>query len=164
MVNAAPRSSKLARLKRYIPQFFGTLRLEGRMDDVGQFQPDAEADIPEVSSEAPQNGGRELIIQSVVLQNLSYAFTKPNIMDAKLGTVLYEPGATEEKKAKMEKQARETTIGSTGLRLTGCQVSYLGLNIDIKLIPRRGTPPLRRLCSPPNRLEKGSKSTRCLLE
>jgi 1D-myo-inositol-tetrakisphosphate 5-kinase/inositol-polyphosphate multikinase len=44
-------------------------------------------------------------------------------MDAKLGTVLYEPGATEEKKAKMEKQARETTIGSTGLRLTGCQVS-----------------------------------------
>jgi len=50
MVNAAPRSSKLARLKRYIPQFFGTLRLEGRMDDVGQFQPDAEADIPELSS------------------------------------------------------------------------------------------------------------------
>jgi 1D-myo-inositol-tetrakisphosphate 5-kinase/inositol-polyphosphate multikinase len=65
-----------------------------------------------------------LISQSVVLQNLSYAFTKPNIMDAKLGTVLYEPGATEEKKAKMEKQARETTIGSTGLRLTGCQVSF----------------------------------------
>jgi len=44
-------------------------------------------------------------------------------MDAKLGTVLHEPGATEEKKAKMEKQAKETTIGSTGLRLTGCQVS-----------------------------------------
>ena len=62
--------------------------------------------------------------QSVVLQNLSYAFTKPNIMDAKLGTVLHEPGATKEKKAKMEKQAKETTIGSTGLRLTGCQVSY----------------------------------------
>lgn len=48
MVNAAPRSSKLARLKRYIPQFFGTLRLEGRMDDVGQFQADVEAEIPEV--------------------------------------------------------------------------------------------------------------------
>jgi 1D-myo-inositol-tetrakisphosphate 5-kinase/inositol-polyphosphate multikinase len=46
-------------------------------------------------------------------------------MDAKLGTVLYELGATEEKKAKMEKQARETTIGRTGLRLTGCQVSSL---------------------------------------
>lgn len=101
--------------------------------------------------------------QSVVLQNLSYAFTKPNIMDAKLGTVLYEPGATEEKKAKMKKQARETTIGSTGLRLTGCQVSYLVREIDIKLIPRRGTPPRRRLCLPPNHSVRGSKSTKCLL-
>jgi hypothetical protein len=50
MVNAAPRTSRLARLKRYIPQFFGTLRLEGRMDDVGQFQADVEAEIPEVRS------------------------------------------------------------------------------------------------------------------
>ena len=128
MVNAAPRSSKLARLKRYIPQFFGTLRLEGRMDDVGQFQADIETEIPEVcflplSVPFPQLPEPSLIRQSVVLQNLSYAFTKPNIMDAKLGTVLHEPGATEEKKAKMEKQAKETTIGSTGLRLTGCQVS-----------------------------------------
>ena len=103
------------------------------------------------------------MIQSVVLQNLSYAFTKPNIMDAKLGTVLYEPGATEEKKAKMEKQARETTIGSTGLRLTGCQVSYLVRGIDIKLIPRHGTLRLKRLCLPPNHSERGSKSMRCLL-
>jgi len=101
--------------------------------------------------------------QSVVLQNLSYAFTKPNIMDAKLGTVLYEPGATEEKKAKMEKQARETTIGSTGLRLTGCQVSLLTHEVDIKLISRHGTLRLRRLCLPPNRSARASKSTRCLL-
>jgi 1D-myo-inositol-tetrakisphosphate 5-kinase/inositol-polyphosphate multikinase len=126
MVNAAPRTSRLARLKRYIPQFFGTLRLEGRMDNVGQFQADVEAEIPEVRLLpllASHVQDQSLMRQSVVLQNLSYAFTKPNIMDAKLGTVLYEPGATEEKKAKMEKQAKETTIGSTGLRLTGCQVS-----------------------------------------
>jgi 1D-myo-inositol-tetrakisphosphate 5-kinase/inositol-polyphosphate multikinase len=44
-------------------------------------------------------------------------------MDAKLGTVLYEPDAKPEKKKRMKKQAKETTIGSTGLRLTGCQVS-----------------------------------------
>jgi len=127
MVNAAPRTSRLARLKRYIPQFFGTLRLEGRMDDVGQFQADVEAEIPEVCPLPLLTShvqDQSLTRQSVVLQNLSHAFTKPNIMDAKLGTVLYEPGATEEKKAKMEKQARETTIGSTGLRLTGCQVSF----------------------------------------
>lgn len=44
-------------------------------------------------------------------------------MDAKLGTVLYEPSANAEKRAKMEHQARITTTAETGLRLTGCQVS-----------------------------------------
>lgn len=95
------------------------------MDDVGQFQADVEAEIPEVSPLPAlllPRRRKQLTSKSVVLQNLSYAFTRPNIMDAKLGTVLYEPGATEEKRAKMEKQAQETTIRSTGLRLTGCQV------------------------------------------
>lgn len=44
-------------------------------------------------------------------------------MDAKLGTVLYEPSANAEKKAKMERDAQNTTTATTGLRLTGCQVS-----------------------------------------
>jgi hypothetical protein len=83
-------------------------------------------------------------------------------MDAKLGTVLYEPGATEEKKAKMEKQARETTIGSTGLRLTGCQVSYLVYDFSA-LIPRHGTLVHRRSCSHPNLMERESRLKRCLV-
>lgn len=49
MVNAAPRTSKLARLKRFIPQFYGTLRLEGQMDDAGQLDKGVGADVPEVS-------------------------------------------------------------------------------------------------------------------
>ena len=48
MVNAAPRTSKLAKLKRFIPQFYGTLRLEGQMDDSGSLQTGVAADIPEV--------------------------------------------------------------------------------------------------------------------
>ena len=39
--------------------------------------------------------------KSVVLENLAHAFTHPNILDAKLGTILYSPEASEEKKARM---------------------------------------------------------------
>ncbi|TYJ52526.1 hypothetical protein B9479_006886, partial [Cryptococcus floricola] len=42
-------------------------------------------------------------------------------MDAKLGTVLFGPDASEEKRKRMDKQAHETTTHETGLRLTGCQ-------------------------------------------
>ena len=60
--------------------------------------------------------------QSLVLENLADAFAKPCILDIKLGTVLYDDEAAPEKKARMEKTARETTSFETGVRLTGFQV------------------------------------------
>lgn len=57
--------------------------------------------------------------QSIVLENLTYLFTHPSVLDAKLGTKLHAPDATAEKKARMEKKAAETTTGRAGLRLTG---------------------------------------------
>ena len=57
-----------------------------------------------------------------MLENLSKGFVKPNILDVKLGTVLYDDGASPEKRARMEKTARETTSLETGVRLTGFQV------------------------------------------
>lgn len=59
----------------------------------------------------------------MVLANLAYAYTRPNIMDVKLGTVLYAPYATDEKRQRMDRQAKETTTFETGIRLTGCQVT-----------------------------------------
>jgi hypothetical protein len=64
-------------------------------------------------------------IQSLVLENLSHPFLKPNILDIKLGTVLYDEEATEEKKERMKTSARNTTSGETGIRLTGFQVGLL---------------------------------------
>ncbi|KAG8945042.1 hypothetical protein FRC03_001828 [Tulasnella sp. 419] len=57
-----------------------------------------------------------------VLENLSHKFKKPNILDIKLGTVLYDESANEEKRARMIKTAAETTSLETGVRLTGFQV------------------------------------------
>lgn len=64
----------------------------------------------------------KLSTHSIVLENLSHTFSKPNILDIKLGTVLYDESASEEKRARMLKTARETTSLETGIRLTGFQV------------------------------------------
>ncbi|KAJ8508187.1 hypothetical protein ONZ45_g9532 [Pleurotus djamor] len=47
---------------------------------------------------------------------------KPNIIDVKLGTVLYDESASPDKVERMIKAARETTTLETGVRLTGFQV------------------------------------------
>ncbi|KAI9069468.1 SAICAR synthase-like protein [Trametes sanguinea] len=95
----------LAQLRPYVPRFYGTLRLEGKVDE---------------SAPGPEQGGQLKV--SLVLENISHAFAKPNILDVKLGTVLYDDDASEEKRARMEKTARETTSLETGVRLTGFQV------------------------------------------
>ncbi|OCB86569.1 SAICAR synthase-like protein [Sanghuangporus baumii] len=95
---------RLEGLRRWIPRFYGTLRLEGKVAD-----------------DAAAAGALEAGI-SVVLENVSSSFTKPNIMDLKLGTVLYEESAPPEKRERMLATARETTSLETGLRLTGFQV------------------------------------------
>lgn len=74
-------------------------------------------------SSAHKPRAHSAITQSIVLENLAHLFARPNILDIKLGTVLYDDDASPEKKARMEKTARETTSLTTGVRLTGFQVS-----------------------------------------
>jgi inositol-polyphosphate multikinase len=61
---------------------------------------------------------------------VAHGFRKPYILDIKLGTVLYDEDAPLDKKERMEKVARNTTSGETGIRLTGFQVraGLLGRN------------------------------------
>ncbi|KAK8870115.1 hypothetical protein IAR55_000685 [Kwoniella newhampshirensis] len=105
MLGSVSSHSPLGALRRFTPKFLGTLRLEGQMVAGGGVDTTGKEDVPE----------------SVVIENLSYSFTHPNILDVKLGTVLHGPDASEEKKARMDKQARDTTTYETGVRLTGCQ-------------------------------------------
>ncbi|WWD15591.1 hypothetical protein CI109_100013 [Kwoniella shandongensis] len=105
MLGSVSRQSPLGALRKFTPKFLGTLRLEGQLVEGGGVDTKGKEDVPE----------------SVVIENLSYSFTHPNILDVKLGTVLYGPDASEEKRARMDKQGRETTTHETGVRLTGCQ-------------------------------------------
>ena len=59
-----------------------------------------------------------------MLENLTHNFRKPNVLDIKLGQILYdEQSASPEKIEKMKKAAEKTTSGELGLRLTGFQVT-----------------------------------------
>lgn len=57
-----------------------------------------------------------------MLENVSHPFVRANVLDVKLGTILYETGAPEDKRKRMEEVARNTTSLGTGVRLTGFQV------------------------------------------
>ncbi|SHO77662.1 Similar to S.cerevisiae protein ARG82 (Inositol polyphosphate multikinase (IPMK)) [Malassezia sympodialis ATCC 42132] len=59
---------------------------------------------------------------TLYLENLTAPFVRANVCDIKLGTVLYDetaPQVTPEKRAKMERKARETTSAEHGVRVTG---------------------------------------------
>ncbi|OCH86203.1 SAICAR synthase-like protein [Obba rivulosa] len=93
---AVASDDALEPLRPFVPQFYGTLKLEGQVDTAGD--------------------------RFIVLEDLTYRFDRPNVLDIKLGTVLHDLDAPPEKRARMEQVARATTSRETGVRLTGFQV------------------------------------------
>jgi 1D-myo-inositol-tetrakisphosphate 5-kinase/inositol-polyphosphate multikinase len=65
---------------------------------------------------------------------LTTPYTRPNIIDIKLGTVLFDAedkSITEEKRVKMEAKARVRASGVVGAAITGFQVRFMGPLIGI---------------------------------
>ncbi|KAL7421043.1 hypothetical protein Q5752_003927 [Cryptotrichosporon argae] len=122
LVQNAPLSSPLAKLQTFLAEFYGTLQLEGRLDGAGQLW-------------AESDKARRELDESIVLENVAHPFLHPSILDAKLGTTLYAADASDEKKARMDEKARQTTSHATGLRLTGAQ-TYHALTSSFMLTPR----------------------------
>lgn len=58
----------------------------------------------------------------IVLENLLHGFTQPNVMDVKLGKVLYDEDAPEEKRERLEQVSNTTTSGSLGFRICGMKL------------------------------------------
>lgn len=57
----------------------------------------------------------------LVLENLTYGFNKPCVLDLKIGTRMYGDFATQEKIKSQKVKAKETTSGKLGLRVCGFQ-------------------------------------------
>ncbi|KAI9291633.1 SAICAR synthase-like protein, partial [Neoconidiobolus thromboides FSU 785] len=58
----------------------------------------------------------------ICLENLLSGYKQPNVLDLKIGTILADHLATEEKKERMRKRAQETTSFEMGIRVTGMKV------------------------------------------
>lgn len=58
----------------------------------------------------------------LVLENLLAGFKKPNIMDIKLGKILYDDNTSEEKKKRLTEVSKSTTSGSLGFRICGMRI------------------------------------------
>ncbi|CAE6482404.1 unnamed protein product [Rhizoctonia solani] len=102
---AIAADKRLAALRPYVPKFYGTLRLEGQVNTEGA--PGGEIGADQL---------REVLAKGANQPDLGKdEFRKPNILDVKLGTILYDDTANEEKRLRMEKAAKETTSLETGV-------------------------------------------------
>lgn len=60
--------------------------------------------------------------QYLVLENLLHGFSKPNVLDIKLGKVLYDSKASLEKKERLKRVSETTTSGSLSFRICGMKI------------------------------------------
>lgn len=94
------------------------------------------ADLKEKKPEDGQSkdwtpsGGKKLSTGlAIALENATTGFKKPNVVDLKLGSRLWDDDAPEEKRQKLDQVASETTSGSLGFRVAGMKI-YLGDKIE----------------------------------
>ena len=64
---------------------------------------------------------------SIVLENVASGFTRPNVLDVKLGARLWADDAPPSKRARLDEVAQQTTSGSLGFRIAGMKV-WTGVN------------------------------------
>uniref|UniRef100_A0A060TDB1 Kinase n=1 Tax=Blastobotrys adeninivorans TaxID=409370 RepID=A0A060TDB1_BLAAD len=58
----------------------------------------------------------------IVLENALYGYTEPNVLDVKLGSILFDDSASQEKRERLEEVSRTTTSGSLHLRVAGMNI------------------------------------------
>ncbi|KAF1985127.1 SAICAR synthase-like protein [Aulographum hederae CBS 113979] len=76
----------------------------------------------DISDPGPMKGKKLETGLSIVLSNAAGHFTRPCILDCKLGARLWDDHAPEPKRARLDKVAAQTTSGSLGFRVAGMRV------------------------------------------
>ncbi|CCO31620.1 hypothetical protein BN14_05667 [Rhizoctonia solani AG-1 IB] len=120
---AIAADERLAALRPHVARFYGTLRLEGQVN--AESAPGGELDANQL---------REVLAKGASEPDPGKD-EKPNILDIKLGTILYDETANEEKRLRMEKAAKDSTSFETGVRLTGFSV-YDPSNLSYIVTPK----------------------------
>ena len=122
----------------FIPAYFGKLELGGDTarapgalilpGDTAPQQPaqDQTASVPVVDHAWKSSGGGKIQTElAIVLENIAAGFTRPNILDVKLGARLWDDNSPQEKRDKLDKVAEESTSKPLGWRIAGMK-AYRG--------------------------------------
>lgn len=118
-------------LQEVIPVFYGLLTEGNQIKTDGEISPEQlvaaavsaepkEAPAPADGS-APAKKKKEHVL---ALKNSLLGFEEPCILDIKLGHILWDDNAAQEKRDRLDAVARSTTSGSLDMRLTGMNVYY----------------------------------------
>ena len=110
----------------YMPTFMGTLA-------PNENQETASAVIPApltpsgvkngtAAAWVPSGGKKLNTGLSIVLENVTAGFKKPNVIDLKLGARLWNDDAPEAKRRRLDESSNVTTSGSLGFRVAGMKV------------------------------------------
>ncbi|KAL1900043.1 hypothetical protein Cpir12675_001149 [Ceratocystis pirilliformis] len=95
----------------------------------------SKSDSASVSDKWVPNGAKRIKTDTaLVLENASYGFRHPNILDCKLGTRLWADDAPMEKRRRFEKIAATTTHQNFGFRISGMR-AWHGSNDPADLDP-----------------------------
>lgn len=123
----------------YIPKFMGTLSLgtdpslaaaTAAAVALGQSSSPDQLPIVDQISEtvlkenvwSPSGGGKIKTETAIVLENVADHYTKPNILDVKLGAQLWASDAPPAKREKLDRVASETTSKALGIRIAGMRI------------------------------------------
>jgi len=106
-----------------MPTFMGTLSLGAPAQAADSIVAQELLATTEVQNGQRLYGTKIVTETAIVLENLEHGFTRPNVLDIKLGAQLCDPNSTApEKVARLEKVAADTTSGSLNFRISGMKV------------------------------------------
>ncbi|EEP80356.1 predicted protein [Uncinocarpus reesii 1704] len=85
--------------------------------------------VPQPESQWVPSGGRKLDTGlSIVLENVTGGFSRPCVLDVKLGSRLWADDAVASKRAKLDEVSKQTTSSTLGFRIAGMKVWIGGEN------------------------------------
>ena len=111
-----------------MPIYMGTLTLSENQDlaaTTTSLPTPLIQDVAEKIATVPwvPSGGKKLNTElSIVLENVTAGFKKPNVIDLKLGARLWADDAPEAKRRKLDETSNATTSRSLGFRICGMKV------------------------------------------
>lgn len=104
----------------WMPVYMGTLS-PGMTSELKQKTTSIPDDMIKKSRESTQKFGAGR--QFLVLSNLLFGFHRPNVIDIKLGSVLYDASADPAKVKRMKEVSKTTTSGTLSFRICGMQLA-----------------------------------------